>query len=493
MQGQKKPIKKRRHKPFFRGLVFFLFLISIFSVGLIYFLDMVPMIYFGFILIFFLVFDFAMFYFILGKGWKKRFLGTILSFFMIVLMVVVDYYVIHTMDFLNKINGNGNYNTENYSVIVLNESHYDKLKDLKDENMGIATLGMDEGLEEAKKHLDKKVSVVYKEEEDLDALYQMLRNHEVAAILVENSEKSALEEEYTEFKGIEKVIYTFSIDIEIKDDLVKSVDITNTPFNVFISGIDSYGKITSVSRSDVNMVVSINPVTHKVLFTSIPRDYYVALHGINTTFRDKITHAGMHGIDMSVQTVEDLLGIDINYYAKVNFTSLVDLVNELGGIDVELDKPFRAYYDEDGHIVNYSFKKGTNHLNGEQALAFSRERKSLALGDRARVEHQQMVLEGILHKVLSKSIITKYTDILDALEGKFVTNFGTQNISKLVKNQIKENPSWKIDKYTLTGTDAHEYTYSYKKTKSYVMEPKEESLEEAKNLIQTVFEGIPNE
>ena len=492
MQEQKKIIKKRRHKPFFRGLVFFLFFVSFLSIGFIYFLDMVPMVYFLGIFVFFLAFDFLMVYFILGRGWKKRLLGTLLSIVMIVVMVVIDGYVFQTMDFLNKINGNGNYNTENYSVIVLQESHYDKLKDLKDENMGVAILGTDEGLEEAKKHLNKKVSVVYKEEEDLDTLYQMLIQHEVAAILVENAEKSILEEEYTDFKGIEKVVYTFSIDIEIKDDLVKSVDITNTPFNVFISGIDSYGKITSVSRSDVNMVVSINPVTHKILFTSIPRDYYVTLHGINTTFKDKLTHAGMHGIDTSVKTVEDLLDIDINYYAKVNFTSLVDLVDQLGGIDVELDKPFRAYYDEDGTIVNYSFKKGTNHLNGKQALAFSRERKSLALGDRARVEHQQMVLEGILNKVLSKSIITKYTDILDALEGKFVTNFGTQNISKLVKNQIKENPSWEIEKYTLLGTDAHEYTYSYKKLKSYVMEPKIESLEEAKNLIKTILE-IPNE
>lgn len=493
MQTEKKTIKHKRHKPFFRGLVFLLFVVSIFSIGVIYFLDMVPLVYFIGIVLLFLLVDFFMVYCILGRGWKKRFFGTIFSILFMIVQVIVDVYVLQTMDFLHKINNNGNYNTENYSVLVLQDSSYHKLKDLKEEILGVATLGDDVGLVEAKKHLSKKIEVNYKEEEDLSSLYQLLLEKRVAALLVEDAEKSILEEEFSEFKGKVEVLYTFSIDIEIKDDLVKSVDITNAPFNIFISGIDSYGKITSVSRSDVNMVVSVNPVTHKVLFTSIPRDYYVALHGMNSSYKDKLTHAGMHGIDTSVKTVEDLLGIDINYYAKVNFTSLVSLVDELGGIDIELDKPFRAYYDEDGKITNYSFKKGTNHLDGKKALAFVRERKSLPLGDRTRVKHQQMVMEGILHKVLSKSIITKYADILNVLEGKFVTNFGTQNISKLVKKQVKDNPDWEINSYVLTGEDGKEYTYSYKRLKSYVMNPREDSVNEAKNLIQNLFQEVPSE
>ncbi len=492
MQMEKKPVKHRRHKPFFRGLVFFLFVVSCFSLGLIYFLDMVPIVYFILLVLLFLFIDFLMMYFILGRGWKKRFFGTIFSIVFLIVMIVLDGYVIKTMDFLHKITNNGNYNTENYSVLVLKNGSYEKMKDLKEGMIGVATLGDEEGLIEAKKHLSKKINVNYKEEEDLSSLYQLLVSREVAALLVEESEKNILEEEFTDFKGNVEVLYTFSIDIEIQDDLVKHVDITNAPFNIFISGIDSYGKITSVSRSDVNMVVSVNPVTHKVLFTSIPRDYYVSLHGINSPYKDKLTHAGMHGVNMSVKTVEDLLGIDINYYAKVNFTSLVSLVDELGGVDVELDKPFRAYYEEDGKMVNYSFKKGINHLDGKKALAFVRERKSLPLGDRTRVLHQQMVMEGILHKILSKTIITKYADLLGTLEGKFVTNFGTQNIGKLVKKQIKENPNWEIQSYVLTGSDGKEYTYSYKRVKSYVMLPNEDSVNEAKNLIQNLFKEVPS-
>ena len=483
----KQPVKRKSRKIFFRNLVFLLFMMSILSLGVLFFLNMLPISYFLGVVFFVLSFDIFMVYCILGRGWKKRFFGTILTVVMLFLFIIADVYALKTMDFLHKINKEGNFNTKNYSLVVLKSSNYEKLKELKKKEIGISKLEEDVGLKKAQNYLNKKVEITYKEEEDLTTLFHRLLDKEVDAILIEDAAKKMLEEEHPEFIGLEKIIHTFSIDVEMNDELVKNVDITNSAFNFFISGIDSYGKITSVARSDVNMLVSINPNTNKVLITSIPRDYYVKLHGINTTYNDKLTHAGIHGIDTSVKTVEDLLDIDINYYVKVNFTSLVELVNKLGGIDVEVDTPFRAYYQEDGKIINYAFKKGTNHLNGAQALAFSRERKSLALGDIARVNHQQMVMEGILNKVLSKSIITKYTELLESLEGRFITNFGTQNISKLVKKQMKDNANWTIESLTLKGTDNHLYTYSYKKTKSYVMEPKEESILEAKTKIQALF------
>ena len=324
--------------------------------------------------------------------------------------------------------------------------------------------------------------------EDIDSLTKDLIDSKIDAILIEEAQKDLLEEMSNELKNKERIIYEFSVDVLIKDELIKNVDITKESFNVFISGIDTYGKITSVSRSDVNMVVSINPRTHKILLTSIPRDYYVKLNGINTEYKDKITHAGIHGIDTSVKTVEDLLSIDINYYAKVNFTSLIKIVDELGGIDVNVTTPFRAYYIEENETVNYSFKKGMNHLNGKQALAYARERKSLPDGDVGRVKHQQQLIEAIVNKALSKTILLKYNDLLNALDGKFITNMGSTNITALIKQQIKEMPSWTIEKYTLEGTDAYAYTYSYKTVKSYVMEPKEDSVNVAKEKIKTLIE-----
>ncbi len=478
--------KKKSKKKFFRRLFLISLLISGITLGVLYFLNVIPLLYFGILALVFFVFDFFVAFLTLSKGWKRRLVGTILTFAKMGCMAFILFYSFHTMEFLKKLSG-GNYNTKNYSVIVLNTSGYEKLKDIQDKKMGIVKLGEDKGLVEAKMHLNKKTSLEYVEMEDVSSLASSLLNETVDAILIEEAEKSLLEES-EELLEKEKILYTFSVDIEIEDDLVKNVNTTKEPFNVFISGIDSYGKITSVSRSDVNMLVTVNPNTHKVLFTSIPRDYYVSLHGISSKYKDKITHAGIHGIDTSVKTVEDLLDVDINYYAKVNFTSLIQIVDKLGGVDVELDTPFRAYYVEENETVNYSFKKGSNHLNGKQALAFARERKSLANGDVGRVEHQQILLEAIANKVLSKNIIVKYNDLLKALEGKVITNMGTDNITKLVKQQIKDMPTWTIEKNTLRGTDAYEYTYSYKNKKAYVMMPEETSVTEAKEKIRTLME-----
>ncbi len=478
--------KTKSKKKIFRIIIYVLFVISFLTLGLLLFLNVLPTLYFISLSSFIMAFDFLMAYFLFGRGWKKRLLGTILSVIAILIMIFILFYSFNTLDFLNKISGQ-DYITKNYNVISLKSSSYNKLKDLKNEDIGIFNDEDSKGINEAKDYLNKKIKINYKDYEDLSELLDAFLNEDVEAILLEDSEKNILEEEHEDFLEKEKIIYTFSIDIKIDDDLAKNVDITKEAFNIFISGIDTYGKITSVSRSDVNMLVSINPLTNKILFTSIPRDYYVKLNGINTTYKDKLTHAGIHGIDVSVKTVEDLLDTDIHYYAKVNFTSLVSIVDELGGIEVETDQAFRAYYIED-KVINYNFKKGTNKLNGKQALAYCRERKSLANGDVDRTKHQQQVLEGIINKAMSKNIITKYNDLLNTLEGKFITNIGTKNITKLVKNQIKNMPNWEIEKNTLKGTGEFNYTNSYKKSKSYVMQPDEESVEEAKNLIKNILE-----
>lgn len=477
---------KKVKKKIFRYITYFLFIMSILTMGLLFFLNVIPLGYLGILGVLLLLFDGVITYFLLGKGWKKRLFGTILSIIVLVLLLFIINYSLHTLSFFNKIGGK-DYNTENYSVIVLQGSDYNKIKDLKDCDIGYIKLDDDKGTKKALDVLNHKVKSNLKTYDDTSKMLEDFLDEEVEAILIEDAEKSIFEEEHEEFLKQEKVIYQFSVDVEMDDKLAKEVDISSTPFNVYISGIDTYGKITSVSRSDVNMVVTVNPITHQALFTSIPRDYYVKLHGIDTTYKDKLTHAGIHGIDMSVQTVEDLLDIEINYYAKVNFTSLVSIVDELGGIEVETDEAFRAYYIED-EVVDYSFKKGVNKLNGKQALAYSRERYSLASGDVARTKHQQQVLEAIINKALSKKIITKYGDLLDALDGKFVTNIGTKNITNLVKNQMKSMPSWTIEKNTLSGEGELNYTYSYKKAKSYVMIPDEESLNDAKAKINNLLE-----
>ena len=219
--------------------------------------------------------------------------------------------------------------------------------------------------------------------------------------------------------------------------------------------------------------------------TSIPRDYYVPLAGKNNA-KDKLTHAGIYGIEESVSTIEQLLNIDINYYIKVNFSSLIKIVDAIGPIEVYSNYAFTtSAYDENSEP--YTFNKGLNILNGKQALAFSRERKSFAGGDRTRNENQEIILEAIIKKCLSPAILTKYNNLLNILSDSFITNLDDNDITKLIKKQLDSNSEWQITSYVLEGTDSYNFTYSYSGNKLYVMEPSQESVKEAQNRINNLL------
>ena len=229
------------------------------------------------------------------------------------------------------------------------------------------------------------------------------------------------------------------------------------------------------------MVVTVNPNTNKILLTSIPRDYYVQLHG-TTGLKDKLTHAGIYGVNMSVQTLEDLLEVDINYYVRVNFTTLIELVDALGGIDVYSDYSFISYHG------NYPFKKGMNHMNGHQALCYVRERYAFKDGDRQRVKNQQAIISTIIEKVTgSSTIITKYSSILNTFGKSFQTNMGSDKIYSLVNLQLDKMPSWTIENISLNGFDKKALTYSYTGGELYVMEPDMETVHEARNKIDSIM------
>ena len=213
---------------------------------------------------------------------------------------------------------------------------------------------------------------------------------------------------------------------------------------------------------------------------SIPRDYYVQLHGTTGT-KDKLTHAGIYGIDMSIQTLEDLLQTKINYYFKVNFTSVIDIVDALGGLDVYSEYTFVSY-------SGYSFKKGLNSVNGEQALDFVRTRKAFTDGDRQRGKNQQALIEAMFRKATDKSIITKYNSLLNAINGKYQTNMSIKKMTSLIKTQLNTMKSWNITSYSLTGSDSSNYTYTYYQL-LYVMEPDEESISTAIEMINAVLNG----
>ncbi len=468
--------KKHNKMSFGKYLSIFLLIVSVLVLVLVYFINVLPLEYFIVLVILVLITDLFAIMLLLSKGRIRNVIGILLTIILLILMIFGITYELNTLDFLKQF-GFNSYKTENYNVIVLDSSEYDELEDLNDLSIAHLDLDTHKGLQNAVADIKKEIKFTSLVGEDISDLTEMLESDETSAIILESAQLSIIEEENKEFYDSIRIIWSTDVEIEIAK-IGESVDVTKDSFNILISGIDTYGSITKVSRSDVNILVTVNPSTHSILLTSIPRDYYVLLPEFNEY--DKLTHAGIYGIETSVSAVENLLDTTINYYIKVNFTSLIDIVDAIGGITVESNYDFTT---QDG----YHFTKGTNKLNGKEALSFARERKAFADGDRIRGQNQELILASLINKAMSASIITNYVDLLNALDDKFVTNITDEEITDFIKKQISEMPSWNINAISLDGSNAYDYTYSYKSQKLYVMKPYEESVLNAKEQINNTL------
>ena len=471
---QKKRRKKSILQKFFSYSILILSIILIVSILILNVLDFLHL-----ILVIGIIFVIYFIVFITIR--KKKWLGYFLSIVFSVIFLFLTINVNKTVSFLNGLNLD--YKTYHYSVVVLKTSEYKKLKDINNKKLGY----YDDGSNENEKALNKvrgKQELDVVPYEDTHKLAESLLQGDIDAVLIEDSYLDILNESIEKdgevFKSLIREIYDFVIIVKTSD-ISKDLNVTETPFNIYITGIDTYGEISSVSRSDVNMIVTVNPKTRQILLTSVPRDYYVKLHG-KSGYNDKLTHAGLYGIDMSVHTLEDLLDIEINYYVKVNFTSVVKIVDAVGGVSVNSDYDFTS-------IDNFHYNKGINDLNGEEALSFARERKAFASGDRQRIKDQQALLSAIFEKVTSKAVISKYSKLLDSVNGSFVTNMKMSRLTSLIRLQMAKNYSWNIVSNCLNGSDSSNYTYSSPSFKSYVMEPIPESVDYAHQLIEKVLNG----
>ena len=468
--------KKGKIMPFFKFLAIAMALITIITLCLFKFIDILPGEYFIVLCILLILIDVGLSLLILTrKGVKRRAVGSVLSIIYIIFLILAIIYELNTIGFLKKI-GFTDYKTENYSVLVLKDSDYEEIEDLDGESIGSLEFNTD-GLEKAKEKIEKEITPEFITTDNITTLKDDFLAEEYAGMLIEDSMLSMVNESDGEFSESYRVIYEFSVDVET-EDIAEEVNITEESFNIFISGIDTYGSISSVARSDVNMIITVNPNTHKILITSIPRDYYVTLAGKNA--KDKLTHAGIYGIETSVGTIENLLDIKINYYIKVNFTSLLDIVEALGGVNVYSEYSFTS---KDG----YYYQKGYNNVDGKKALSFVRERGAFTEGDRVRVKNQAAMIEALINKAISPSIIVKYTSLLNALDGSFVTNIPTKDITDFIKKQIDEMPEWEFENISLDGSNGYDYTYSYGGTKLYVMIPDNETVINATNKINEVL------
>lgn len=470
--------KQKKNPRFFKFIYLLLFITCVLFTGAIYHLDVLPLKYF-LLLLCGIIFIIGIFGLVLLNRKIKKFIKVFFTLLAIIIIGILGFISKSTFDvkdLLNNITQKVTYKTENYDVIVLDDSDYEKIEDLAKNKLGYLDNGS-EGIKIAKRTLKESVTTTNEAYDDLADLSDDLKDEKVDAILVEETFIDILNEESDKFKNSTRVLYEFSVKVPERKES-KKVNVTKEPFNVYITGIDTYGKITSVSRSDVNIVATINPNSEQILLTTIPRDYYVQLHG-TTGYKDKLTHAGMYGVEKSVSTVEDLLDIKINYYLKANFSSVEKMVDEIGGITVHSDYNFVS---ED----NYRYYKGDNQMNGKRSLSFARERHSFQTGDIQRGKNQIYVIQGMADELMDISSVAKFNSLLNTLEGTFETNFSSDELSKIIKMQIDRNIKWDIQSNSLEGTGAKDYTYSTKR-KAYVMKPDMASVATAKTKIDKVI------
>lgn len=417
---------------------------------------------------------------------RQRKVGVILSIVMIIILAVGSYYLFTTYSAFSRMSDEDR-QYEDYYVVALKDGSYRDLDDIKGKTIFIHD-SSSSAYDKAQDKLKKEADVSYKEAGGYIQLKTVLiddkdKEHDELIFLSSNNYEMICED-VEGFEDSTRIVYTVTVEIDTKD-IAKRIGITSDPFNVYISGIDTFGGINKVSRSDVNMIMTVDPVNKKILLTSIPRDTYVMLHSYGAM--DKLTHSGIYGVGETVETVEDWLGIDINYYIRVNFTSVEDIVDAIGGIDVTSEYAFETHGRQNR---GYSFVEGENHLDGASALAFARERKSFEEGDQERIKNQQRVLTAILNKITgSTAILTGYTKIMNAVGDEMQTNMSESDIASLVKMQLEDLGGWSIETISINGKGTYSSTYSMGSRQLYVVIPDEDSVKAAQEKIDSVISG----
>lgn len=428
------------------------------------------------------------------RGIATRIIYTFLIIAVSVVYGFGNFYLYSTSKTLTKVTTQTGIVKNTVSVIALSSSSMSDVSDLNNAKVGsLKTIGKD-GTQKSLKDIKKNnVSVKNRKYDNVPGLIKALYDRDVDAVILNEAYRSnVLElEGYNAFNDETKVIHQTVFYTNDTNDALAVSDITTTPFNILISGNDSFGKLDEVSRSDVDMVVTVNPVTSTVLMTSIPRDSYLQEYcedyACNYGANDKLTHTGIYGVDTTRDTIEQLLDIDINYTYRVNFTSMIDIVDALGGVDIDVDEGMavsKFYSDSTLEGVH----EGTNHLNGKRALAYSRERKAYLDGDSQRARNQQQVLQAMVKKATSPELLKNYSSILNAISGAFDTNMTSDEITSFIKYQIQAMPGWKFEQYVLKGYSDMQVSAELGSAVSVIM-LYQDSIRVASEKIQAVLDG----
>ena len=420
---------------------------------------------------------------------KKGTFGKVFSLLLTFCLFIGSYYVAEANDMISRITG-GNYKVDKMIVAVRADDPAETLEDAADYTFDVQFSKGSDNMQAAVSDIQKQIGseIQTTECDSVQTQAQQLLDGKVDAIIYNGAYTSLMEENVTDFSKKIKILYTFDIRVQLDFGNSGATDdsITKEPFTIYISGIDTYGEVSETSRSDVNLIAVVNPKTYQILLVTTPRDYYVPIPGISGGQKDKLTHAGIYGIDASMRTLGQLYETDINYYARLNFTSLIDIVDTLGGVDVYSELAFQTG-KESGCIVDV--QEGWNHLNGEQALAFSRERHALADGDNQRGKNQQAVLTAMLRKCLSPTMLLKAGTIMNQVSSEVETNLSQAQINSLIKYQLNKNATWTIQSVAATGTNDKGYCYSSGDKLLFIMDPDEDVVQKIIDLANVVEEG----
>lgn len=407
--------------------------------------------------------------------------GMVLSIVFYGLFIGGSYYIRQMDTTIGKVGG-ATYKTDNMVVVVRKDDVAASLLDAKGYRFGYQTTVDQENtdlmVDRVKKTLDLKEMTTY---ENVEELAQALLDNEIDAAIYNEAFNGMIGDSIEGYESKVRILYQYGIDTELV--IEEQEETERDVFNIYISGIDVYGPITTNSRSDVNIIMTVNTKTKQILLTTTPRDYYLPIPGISNGQKDKLTHAGIYGVDKSMATLEALYGIDLNYYARVNFTSLIKIIDVLGGVDVYSEYAFTSMHGK------YQFQEGMNHMNGEQALGFSRERYSFSAGDNQRGKNQEAVIKAILEKAMSPAILKNANLMLGSVSGSVETNMTKDEMTELVRMQLEDGASWNIVSVNAVGTGDKQSTYSGGNVLRYVMHPDMDSVSEIKTKMNQVMNG----
>ena len=417
----------------------------------------------------------------LQKAKKSTLVTTIILVVFSLISLVGVFGFKQMIDITNRMNQTAAFSEVEMSIVVPKDS------DIKDVNQ-LTTVqaptkvdknNVDTLMSALKK--DKKVDVKVDDVASYQEAYDNLKSGKSKAMVLSGSYASLLDSVDSNYASNLKTIYTYKIKKK-NNNSAKQVD--SKVFNIYISGIDTYGSISTVSRSDVNIIMTVNMNTHKILLTTTPRDAYVKIPDGGADQYDKLTHAGIYGVETSEKTLENLYGIKIDYYARINFTSFLKLIDQLGGVTVHNDQAFTSLHGK------FDFPVGDIQMNSEQALGFVRERYSLDGGDNDRGKNQEKVISAIVNKLASLNSVSNFTSIVNNLQDSVQTNMSLDTINALANTQLDSGSKFTVTSQAVTGTGSTGQLTSYAMPNSslYMMKLDDSSVESASQAIKNLME-----